>query len=108
MSKEAMIHDRIVDGLAPSALEVQNESHMHAGTAKETHFKVVVVSDAFEGKKLLERHRLVNALFADAIGKPGGIHALAIHAYTPSQWQARGGEIPASPPCRGADKRGSG
>ena len=51
MSKEAMIHDRIVDGLSPSALEVINESHMHAGTAKETHFKVVVVSDAFEGKK---------------------------------------------------------
>jgi BolA protein len=62
------------------------------------------VSEVFEGKPLIDRHRLVNALFEDSIGKPGGIHALSIFAYTPSQWEARGGAIPASPPCRGGSK----
>ena len=51
-------------------LEIIDESHKHAGhaamsshgRASETHFKVVIVSDAFEGKQLIERHREVNNL----------------------------------------------
>ena len=104
MSKRELIHDRLVEGFAPAALEVIDESHMHSGPKSETHFKVVVVADAFEGKKPLERHRMVNALLADQVGQKGGIHALSIHAYTPGQWTARGEAIPASPPCRGGSK----
>jgi BolA protein len=104
MSKHALIHDRIVDGLGPSALEVIDESHMHSGPKRETHFKVVVVADAFEGKTPLQRHRMVNALLEDQVGTPQGVHALSIHAYTPAQWTARGEVIPESPPCRGGSK----
>lgn len=104
MSKRELIHDRLIESLAPAALEVIDESHMHSGPRKETHFKVVVVADAFEGKKPIERHRMVNAALADQIGHKGGIHALSIHAYTPAQWTERGEVIPASPPCRGGSK----
>jgi len=104
MSKRELIHDRIVESIAPAALEVIDESHMHSGPKSETHFKVVVVADAFEGKKPVERHRMVNAVLEDQVGKKGGIHALSIHAYTPTQWVARGEVVPTSPPCRGGSK----
>lgn len=104
MSMHQRIHDKLVDAFTPAALEVINESHMHSGPATESHFKVVVVSDGFEGVPLVRRHRLVNQALADELA--GGVHALSIHAYTPAQWADRGGEIPASPPCRGGSKRG--
>jgi BolA protein len=44
----------------------------------------------------------VNETLAVELGS--GVHALSIHAYTPEQWTARGGEIPTSPPCRGGSK----
>ncbi|MCA9648545.1 MAG: BolA/IbaG family iron-sulfur metabolism protein [Myxococcales bacterium] len=102
MSVQQTIHDKLVDALAPAALEVINESHRHSGPATESHFKVVVVAERFEGLPLIRRHRLVNETLAEELR--GGVHALAIHAYTPTQWQERGGEIPRSPPCRGGSK----
>ncbi|MCX4245595.1 BolA family protein [Paraliomyxa miuraensis] len=102
MSVQQTIHDKLVDALAPAVLEVINESHMHSGPATESHFKVVVVTARFDGMPLLRRHRLVNDTLAAELG--GGVHALSIHAYTPTQWQDRGGEIPRSPPCRGGSK----
>ena len=102
MSVQQTIHDKLVDALAPAALEVINESHRHSGPATESHFKVVVVAARFEGLPLIRRHRLVNETLAEELR--GGVHALAIHAYTPTQWQERGGEIPRSPPCRGGSK----
>lgn len=102
MSTHQTIHDKLVDALTPAALEVINESHMHSGPATESHFKVVVVAERFEGLPLIRRHRLVNETLADELA--GVVHALSIHAYTPQQWQARGGEIPRSPPCRGGSK----
>lgn len=104
MSMHQRIHDKLVDAFAPAALEVINESHMHSGPATESHFKVVVVSEGFEGVPLVRRHRLVNQALAAELA--GGVHALSIHAHTPAQWADRGGEIPASPPCRGGSKRG--
>lgn len=104
MSMHQRIHDKLVDAFSPAALEVVNESHMHSGPATESHFKVVVVAEGFEGVPLVRRHRLVNQTLADELA--GGVHALSIHAYTPAQWAERGGTIPASPPCRGGSKRG--
>ena len=51
-----------------------------------THFEAVVVSPAFAGKSLLERHRLVYATLGERMG--GDIHALSIRAFTPAE---RGG-----------------
>ena len=106
MSVQQTIHDKLVTALEPSVLEVLNESHMHSVPKdSETHFKVVVVSDAFEGKPLLARHRLVNETLARELA--AGVHALSIAAYTPAQWSARGGEVPKSPPCLGGSKADS-
>ncbi len=100
---EASIHDKLVDAFTPSVLQVINESHGHNVPAgSESHFKVVVVSDQFEGKRSLQRHRAVNEVLAAELA--GGVHALSIVAYTPAQWSDKGGEIPASPPCRGGSK----
>lgn len=102
MSTQQRIHDKLVDALAPAVLEVVNESHMHSGPATESHFKVVVVAQAFDGVALVQRHRRVNETLADEL--KSGVHALSIHAYTPRQWTERGEQIPRSPPCRGGSK----
>jgi BolA protein len=79
---------------------VVNESGNHnVPPGSETHFKVVLVSDAFEGQRLLARHRAVNETLAEELA--GGVHALALHTYTPGEWQDRFGDAPMSPPCLG-------
>jgi len=56
---------------------------MHsAGT--DSHFKVVIVSSDFEGKRLLQRHRAINKVLADELANH--IHALALHTYTEQEW----------------------
>ncbi len=56
-------------------------------TGTQDHYKVVVVSEVFTGKTLLERHQVVNAALAEPLKGP--IHALTIEAYTTAQWQAK-------------------
>jgi BolA protein len=87
----ARIEKKLAEGLAPISLEVIDESRHHAGHGhagdkrhgNESHFRVEVVSAAFEGKSRVERHRLVNALLAQEIAE--GVHALAIGAKTPGE-----------------------
>lgn len=88
--------------LDPIHLEVVNESSGHGGyfPGKESHFKVIVVSATFEGLRLVQRHQKVYAV-ANELLSPGKIHALAIHAYVPSEWQ---GQAPDSPECAHAPK----
>jgi len=93
------MHDKLVDQFAPAVLQVIDESHGHSGNRVESHFKVVVVGDAFAGMSLVKRHRAINGLLAAELA--AGVHALSIFAYTPEQWRSRDGEMPASPPCRG-------
>lgn len=74
--------------LAPSALEVLDESERHLGHAGwkeggETHFRVRIVSPAFSGKSRLERHRMVNALVAEEF--KGRLHAFALEAKAPGE-----------------------
>ena len=72
--------------LAPVALEVQDDSHLHAGHAgarEGRHFSVRVVSRAFEGLARVARHRLVYDALHSLM--PRGIHALAIDARIPDE-----------------------
>jgi BolA family transcriptional regulator, general stress-responsive regulator len=72
--------------LAPTKLEVIDESMRHAGHAGASeggHFRVVVVSTAFAGKSPVERHRLVNAALAPLFA--GRIHALQLRTLTPEE-----------------------
>ncbi|TXN21304.1 BolA family transcriptional regulator [Methylobacterium sp. WL30] len=82
------IEGKLAAELAPARLSVVDESHLHAGHSGarpggETHFRIDVVSAAFEGKSRVDRHRVVNALMADAFAR--GLHALAVKARTPAE-----------------------
>ncbi len=104
MEVKAFLESAIQSALAPSYLDVIDESYMHnVPDGAQSHFKVTVVSDAFEGKRLLARHREINALAADALAGP--VHALALHTYTPNEWEAKGGQAIASPQCLGGSKQ---
>lgn len=99
MSRYERIKTLIEDQLAPVHLEIENESHRHAGNREETHFRLVVVSPLFEHEGLLVRHRRVQALLQAE--REGGMHALSLHTFTPSEWQAKGASAAPSPACAG-------
>lgn len=87
----------------PTYLEVVNESGKHnVPKGSETHFKVVMISDKFEGLRLIQRHRMINEILQEELAGP--IHALSLHLYTSQDWEKRFGFIPESPPCRGGEK----
>jgi len=103
MTRQQTIEDKLTDALAPLHLEVVNESaNHHVPPGSESHFKVVVVSPLFDGERLIARHRRVNALLAAELRS--GVHALALHTYTESEWRQRFGGAPMSPPCRGGSR----
>ena len=101
MTLEQQLIQRLQD-LSPTHLEVVNESSGHGGyfPGKESHFKVIVVSDQFEGLRLVQRHQKIYAAAGDLLA-PSRIHALAIHAFIPSEWQ---GQATPSPDCAHAPK----
>jgi len=77
---------RLREALAPEALEVQDDSHLHAGHAgaKEgAHFSVTIVSHRFTGLHRVARHRLVYHALAELMRS--GIHALAVDARAPGE-----------------------
>ncbi|GED23472.1 BolA/IbaG family iron-sulfur metabolism protein [Halomonas sabkhae] len=101
MSTQSTIEEKL-QALEPTFLTVENESHRHNVPANaETHFKVTLVSSRFEGLMPVKRHQQIYALLADELAGP--VHALALHPYTPQEWQARGESRPNSPDCRGGD-----
>ena len=85
----------------PEYLTLENESSGHGGfyPGKESHFKLVLVTAKFSGMPRVRRHQSVYAAVHDELTAQGGtVHALALHLYTPEEWQ---GEAPQSPHCRG-------
>lgn len=101
MSIQREIEHKLNESLQPLVLNVENESDQHAGPATESHFKVTLVSDAFDGLTPVKRHQKVYRLLNEEMQGP--VHALALHLYSPGEWQSRGGEVPESPACRGGD-----
>jgi BolA protein len=104
MIVEQTIRQRLEDAFQPEHLEVVNESHQHSVPVNsETHFKVVLVSAAFDGSRKVARHQKVYAQLAEELAGP--VHALALHTYTPAEWQQRNAAAPDSPDCLGGSKR---
>jgi BolA family transcriptional regulator, general stress-responsive regulator len=88
MSLKDWITATLRERLDPTRLVVEDESQQHFGHAGwreggETHFRINVVSRAFEGKSRVERHRVINAALAGAFER--GLHALAIQAKAPGE-----------------------
>ncbi len=75
-----------LQSLAPSTMNIDDESAMHAGHAGNKgggHFKLTMTSSHFCGKSQIMRHRLIYQILADLI--PSKIHALSIHALAPDE-----------------------
>jgi BolA protein len=92
MSTRDTIINKLREAFLPESLDVADESHLHEGHAGhrpggETHFRVYIVSPAFEGKSRVERHRMVNATLA--VELKGSVHALAIKAQAPGEAAGR-------------------
>jgi BolA protein len=92
MSTHETVKDVIINKLreafSPESLDVTDESHLHEGHSGhrpggETHFRVYIVSPAFEGKSRVERHRMINATLSGELA--GSVHALAIKAQAPGE-----------------------
>jgi BolA protein len=82
------IRTKLAAALAPTRLEIVDDSDRHRGHAGhdargESHFTVTVVSEAFRGKSRVERHRLVNAALAEELS--GRVHALALRTLAPDE-----------------------
>ena len=100
MTVRDSIESKLAEALGPVHLTVDDESSNHNVPAgSESHFKVVIVAECFDDRRLLDRHRMVNAVLQEELAGP--VHALALHTYTPRDWKERFGDAPMSPPCLG-------
>ena len=85
--RAAMVRERLYQDLGAEFVEVDDQSHLHAGhsgaAAGGSHLEVVVISKAFEGLATLARHRLVYQAVGDAMTQD--IHALSIKTYAPGE-----------------------
>ena len=103
MNMQQTIETKIKDAVAPAHLEVINETHMHnVPPDSESHFKLVIVADAFEGISRVQRHQKINGVLAQEL--KGTIHALSMQTLTTKEWAKRNGAIIASPACMGGSK----
>lgn len=90
MNAKQHITTKLQKAFAPESLDVADESHLHEGHAGHrpgggTHFRVYIVSQAFDGKSRVERHRMINQVLADELA--GTVHALALKVQTPAEQQ---------------------
>jgi len=77
------LKEKLQEGLKPDLVEVVDQSDGCGGK-----FEALIVSSAFEGKKPLARHRLVNAVLAEELKK---IHAFSQKTLTPAEWKSKQG-----------------
>ena len=96
------IYQKLDKHFSPELLQVLDESSSHSLGAKtgrvETHFKIVIVSSAFEGRARLERERSVYQALSLEMAT---IHALSVRCFTPLEWQShQKGESLKSPKCQ--------
>jgi BolA family transcriptional regulator, general stress-responsive regulator len=88
MDRVELIRSRLLEALSPTQIEIEDDSHRHAGHAgaRESgggHFNVTIVSEQFRGQPAIKRHRMVYAAVSDLM--PNEIHALSIRALTPDE-----------------------
>ena len=90
MDRRARIEAKLLEGLAAEAVQVVDESHLHAGHAGARggagHFRALIVSRRFEGRSAVERQRMVYQVLAEEMGSE--IHALSMQTLTPAQWES--------------------
>jgi|TARA_B100001142_G_C13799021_1_gene447998 BolA protein len=87
MSIKDQIHQRLMENLDAESVEIEDQSHLHAGHAGAAsgggHYDVIVISSAFNDLNTLGRHRLIYRAVDDLMKKE--IHALSIQAFSPDE-----------------------
>ena len=88
MSVRQDISRKLEAAFVPDRLEIEDQSHLHAGHAGardggESHFRVAIVARAFDGKSRVERQRLIHQCLAEELAGP--VHALSIAARAPGE-----------------------
>ncbi|MFK7862930.1 MAG: BolA family protein [Pseudohongiellaceae bacterium] len=102
LSMQAVIENKLRDSLRPETLVIENESHKHGGPATESHFKLTVVAAEFEDMRAVKRHQRVYGILASEL--KNGVHALALHLYSPNEWENSPQGAPVSPNCLGGSQ----
>ena len=98
---ENQIQTKLNSAFQPDFLDIENESHKHnVPPGSESHFRVTVVSEEFEGMSLIKRHQKINEVLREEMEGP--VHALSIRAKTPQQWEDNAGLIKPTPQCGGS------
>lgn len=104
MKIQNLLENRLKEGLDPLILKVINESPNHnVPEGSESHFRVLIVSDQFEGLSLIQRHQLVHKLVSAPLKEK--IHAFSQQTLTPKEFEDRGGQLPPPPPCARKPKK---
>lgn len=86
---ERSLKDILENKFSNSTVEVINESHLHAGHAGspgtgQSHFKILIVADEFEGHSKISRHRMVNTAVQPLFDE--GLHALSLVLFTKNEY----------------------
>ena len=103
MSAIISIETKLKEFLSPIHLEVIDESYLHnVEPGRESHVRIVAISELFEGLNLVKRHQLIYAEIQEEIDGP--IHALSIHTFTEQEWKEKNEKAEASPDCLGGSK----
>ena len=104
MRLQPVMEEKLLSALSPDRFSLVNESDKHNVAANsETHFNLIIVANAFDGKSLVQRHRAVYAALGEEL--KAGLHALTMKTLTPDEWTAAGGEVEnPAPKCLGGSK----
>ncbi len=104
MSLQTVIEGKLVAEFSPERLRIDNDSKRHAGPATDSHYRVIIVAAAFDGRNLVSRQRLVYKCLKDELAGP--VHALQMKCLTPAEYDAADGEVTLkAPPCAGAHRK---
>ncbi len=102
MEIQNRIEAKLREALDLEYLAVVNESYMHnVPSGCESHFKAVIVSDAFTGLMPVKRHQMIYSVLKEELQE--AIHALALHTYTSSEWEEVNSRDFSSPNCLGGN-----
>lgn len=81
---EAAVEEKLISAFSPSQLDVVSQVDMYSNEYEEPMLKVVIISKAFEGKRVRSRHNAINKVLAEELMCK--LSGLALHTYTESEW----------------------
>lgn len=103
MNRRTRIEKALKEATTVEHLEILDESHQHSGDGQETHLRLILVTDRFQGLTPIQRQQWVYKLLDSEL--KSGLHALTMRTLTPAEWQKQGGiDKTQSPPCFGGSK----